>query len=102
MTIFSNRAGVNRLRRCGGNELELSGSRQPLSQFHSMEYGRHPTSNLNSLPDDNSGGGIDSFHLYNNLFDGPMGSGGWTAWVYLEANGPGSNWVTATGTLPCF
>ena len=26
----------------GSNEHELSGSRQPLSQFHSMEYGRHP------------------------------------------------------------
>jgi hypothetical protein len=51
---------------------------------------------------DGSGGGIASFYLYNNRFDGNMGSGGWTAWVYLESNGPGDNWDNNTGTLYAF
>jgi len=46
---------------------------------------------------DNSGGGMQSMYYYNNLHDGNMGSGGWTAWTYLEANGPGGNWNGTTG-----
>lgn len=51
---------------------------------------------------DNSGGGIQSLYFYNNLMDGGMGSGGWTAWIYLEANGPGGNWNGGTGVAYLF
>ena len=52
---------------------------------------------------DNSGGpGIQSFYLYNNRFDGNMGTGGWTAWVYMEDGGSGKNWNNNTGTLWAF
>ena len=51
---------------------------------------------------DLSGGGISSMYLYNNLFDGKMGNCCWTAWVYLEANGPGNNWNGSSGTLYAF
>jgi len=49
-----------------------------------------------------SAGGISSFYLYNNLFDGNMGSCCWTAWAYFEADGPGQNWVANTGALYAF
>jgi len=51
---------------------------------------------------DGSGGGIASFYLYNNAFDGNQGTSGWTTWVYLESNGPGDNWDNNTGTLYAF
>lgn len=45
------------------------------------------------------GGGIQNFYYYNNLHDGNMGpSSYWTAPVYLESDGAGSNWNTSTGT----
>jgi hypothetical protein len=49
------------------------------------------------------GTGIQSFYLYNNVFDGNMGSCCWTAWVYLESNGlAAGNWDGNTGTLYAF
>ena len=51
---------------------------------------------------DGSGGGIASFYLYNNVFDGSMGTCCWTGWVYLESNGPGDNWNNNTGTVFAF
>lgn len=73
------------------------------NHFHNFTQWNSSGAHVNGIHCyDNSGGGIDSFYLYNNLFDGPMGGSGWTAWAYFEANGPGQNWVTATGTLYAF
>jgi hypothetical protein len=46
-------------------------------------------------------GGIQNFYLWNNLFDGDMGTSSWTTWVYLEADwgGCGSGyWGNTTST----
>ncbi|MGC2365895.1 MAG: hypothetical protein WA555_12850 [Candidatus Sulfotelmatobacter sp.] len=53
------------------------------------------------LTSTSTSGGIQNFYLYNNLFDGNMGTTEWTAWVYLEADwgGCGSGyWTNSTGT----
>jgi hypothetical protein len=71
--------------------------------FHNFSLYQNTTAHVNGIHCYNgSGGGIASFYLYNNIFDGSMGTGGWTAWVYLESDGAGDNWNNNTGTLYAF
>lgn len=70
------------------------------NHFHNFTQWNSEGTHVNGIHCfDLSGGGIASFYLGNNLFDGNMGSGGWTAWVYLEADGTGQNWNGADGTF---
>lgn len=43
-----------------------------------------------------SGGSVNNFYLYNNLFDGDMGFQSWTTWVHFGADA-GPPWTTGPG-----
>ena len=88
---------------CAGGNVNNSNYQVANNHFHNFEGWTGTGAHVNGIHCyDGSGGGISSMYLYNNLFDGNMGTCCWTAWVYLESNGPGDNWNNNTGTLYAF
>jgi hypothetical protein len=85
---------------CAGAAVTNSNYQVFNNHFHNFDGWTNTGAHVNGIHCyDGSGGGISSFYLYNNVFDGNMGTCCWTAWVYLESNGPGDNWDNNTGTL---
>ena len=88
---------------CAGANVSNTNYQVFNNHFHNFDGWTGTGAHVNGIHCyDGSGGGIQQFYLYNNLFDGNMGTCCWTAWVYLEANGPGNNWNGSTGTLYAF
>jgi len=88
---------------CAGPAVTNSNYQVYNNHFHNFDGWTNTGAHVNGIHCyDGSGGGISSFYLYNNVFDGNMGSCCWTAWVYLESNGPGDNWDNNTGTVYAF
>jgi hypothetical protein len=88
---------------CAGAKVTNSNYQVYNNHFHNFDGWTSTGAHVNGIHCyDGSGGGISSFYLYNNVFDGKMGTCCWTAWVYLESNGPGDNWDNNTGTVYAF
>jgi hypothetical protein len=88
---------------CAGGNVTNSKYQVFSNHFHNFAGWTGTGAHVNGIHCyDGSGGGISSFYLYNNVFDGNMGTCCWTAWVYLESNGPGDNWDNNTGTVYAF
>ena len=73
------------------------------NHLHNFEKPTHTPAHVNGIHCyGSSSGGIQQFYLYNNLFDGNMGTGGWTAWAYFETNGTSQDTFGPNGTLYAF